>query len=142
MEKHNAYDVDTWITVMLVYFSILSACSILLVIGSFKCKPMLIFPFLTAYPIYVVLWLTTHVRVMVGLKNQDIGIGNLILYSNLGGFLILLLLYMWFCVFCFVQMVYELKSEMKKEKNVGNSKNNNEPKKIARADNYYKIYLP
>lgn len=87
-----------------------------------QCNFLLMYPFVIADLFYIIFLATQHVFLMLYLKEQNYGLGKLILYSNLGGFLIckyinnslirtsnrillVFFLYMWACVISYIKVI-------------------------------------
>ncbi|XP_044252750.1 uncharacterized protein LOC123003809 [Tribolium madens] len=118
------------LTISSVFFSCLICSSVLLIYGSFQTRPLLMYPFIVFYFLYILALFFVLLFVLEFIKVKGNGLGQLILYSNLGGFTLLLYLYTWCSVVSLTQIVNELQvrlkhklrvvDAMKKKKNVYN----------------------
>ncbi|XP_068914833.1 uncharacterized protein [Tenebrio molitor] len=67
------------------FVCLISSC-VLLLFGCFQCKTVLMYPFLLFYLLYILALMGALLLAILFVKANGNGLGDLILYSNLGGF--------------------------------------------------------
>ncbi|XP_017784954.1 PREDICTED: uncharacterized protein LOC108568401 [Nicrophorus vespilloides] len=105
-------DPKVGLIIFAIFFTLLIISCLLTILGALKCNHLLVYPFLTLFFIYILFMLLIHVFLMLDLKHNNNGLGSLILYSNLGAIVLLILLYHWLTVLSFGQIVKELQKEI------------------------------
>ncbi|XP_045472997.1 uncharacterized protein LOC123679651 [Harmonia axyridis] len=108
-------DPSDLITIFIVYFVSLMMSSVSLIWGALQIQVKMMYPFIALYIFYIgILGIQLTVFIM-GLKSNESGLGDMILFSNLGSFILLFYLYKWAVVISFIQIVKELKRRMEKK---------------------------
>jgi hypothetical protein len=94
-----------------------------------QCKTVLMYPFVLFYLLYILALMGALLLAILFVKANGNGLGDLILYSNLGGFALrkrncscswkfifaVFYLYTWACVVSLVQVVSELQERLKRK---------------------------
>nr|XP_015837907.1 PREDICTED: uncharacterized protein LOC107398417 [Tribolium castaneum] len=103
------------VTISSMFFSCLVCSSVLLIYASFQTRPLLMYPFTIFYFLYILVLFGALLLVLQFTKIRGNGLGELILYSNLGGFILLFYLYTWFGVVSLIQVINELQVRLKRK---------------------------
>ncbi|XP_044755163.1 uncharacterized protein LOC123314111 [Coccinella septempunctata] len=108
-------DPSTLIRNSIVYFSCLIISSISLMWGAIQVQLKFMYPFIAFYVFYIaILALQLSVFIM-SLKSNESGLGDMILYSNLGSFVLLFYLYTLAIVVSFIQIIKDLRKRLEKK---------------------------
>ncbi|XP_063904345.1 uncharacterized protein LOC135123527 isoform X2 [Zophobas morio] len=110
-----AKDPKLVITVSSTFFSCLICSSLLLLWGCFQMKTICMYPFTFFYVLYIFGLFVTLLLLIFLAKVRGHGLGDLILYSNLGGFVLLFYLYTWACVVSLIQIINELRQRLQQK---------------------------
>lgn len=104
----------------LVFFTVHFLTCLLLGYGAYKCNRLLMYPFLITESVRLLSLSYIHVVGMMIMKENILDLGLLIGCSLAGGFMLLLLFYMWFCVISLcgcIQVLQQKKSQPLYHKN-------------------------
>ncbi|XP_058820298.1 uncharacterized protein LOC131682657 isoform X2 [Topomyia yanbarensis] len=85
-------------------------CCILMIIGALKMFRYLLIPFIIMDFIKLCMLTLIHIVTMMVVK-QDVSLGDLIALTIIGGFILLLLFYLWACVVALFQIFGIVKTE-------------------------------
>ncbi|XP_063904344.1 uncharacterized protein LOC135123527 isoform X1 [Zophobas morio] len=126
-----AKDPKLVITVSSTFFSCLICSSLLLLWGCFQMKTICMYPFTFFYVLYIFGLFVTLLLLIFLAKVRGHGLGDLILYSNLGGFvlckkvclwfiilnkfILVFYLYTWACVVSLIQIINELRQRLQQK---------------------------
>lgn len=105
-------DLETYLIGFITYLTLHCFSCFLLLYGALKVSVWTVYPFLVLEIARLIFLTVSFIVTMLLIKKNAFDLGLLIGSCCGGGFVLLFLLYLWFCVLSFIQMVKELQQEM------------------------------